>query len=186
MTEDIRQIALRIKELREIYDTSVPALAKQLNITEQEIKDFESGEHDIPISYLTMVAKRFHVEVSALLTGQEPKLHDYCLVRNGKGVWVERQPQYKYQSLAYNISNKVGEPFLVSTETKDPDEPVHTNTHAGQEFDFVLSGMLQFVLGGKEIILYEGDSVYFNSEIPHGFKALGDKPAQWLAFVFQA
>ncbi len=75
---------------------------------------------------------------------------------------------------------------MVSTETKDPDEPVHTNAHAGQEFDFVLDGMLQFVLGGKEIILYEGDSVYFNSEIPHGFKALGDKPAQWLAFVFQA
>ncbi len=183
MIEKIMGIASRIKDLREISDVSVREMANYLKIDEKLYLEYESGAMDIPISVLIAIGERFNVEVGALLTGGEPKLAIYSVTRKGSGVDVARSFGYKYQSLAYNFSGKVAEPFMVTVEPDQEHTPVSQNSHSGQEFDFVLSGTLKVVVDGHEIILNEGDCIYFNSIYPHGMKAIGDKPAVFLAVV---
>ena len=181
--DNIRRIAVRVRELREIWGESEETVANALNIPLERYKKYESGEADLSISFLCEIAARYHVEVTALMTGDDPRLHKYCLVRSGKGVSVERRKEYQYKSLAYNFTHKKVQPFLVTVEPDAPETPVSLNAHEGQEFDYVLSGSLLLNVAGKEMTLNAGDSIYFDSGYPHGMKAVGDKAAVFLAVV---
>jgi transcriptional regulator with XRE-family HTH domain len=181
MTEGLQQIAARIRDLREIAGLSQETVAVELGLEPEIYLRYESGEEDLPVSVLYKLAERFHVELGTLLTGEEPRLHSYCLVRKGKGVSVGRRSMYGYQSLAYNFSHKQAEPFLVTVEPGDGS--VHLNSHPGQEFNYLLEGTLGLVIDGHELVLEAGDSVYFDSNLPHGMKAVGDTPARFLAII---
>ncbi len=183
MSDQIKLIAARIKELREISGVSLETLSKEFNISKETYQEYESGNKDIPVSFLYEIANRFGVELTAILTGEVPKLHTYALVRKGKGVSVERRKEYKYQNLAYNFAHKKAEPFLVSVEPEE-DEPIHFNSHPGQEFNYVLEGTLKIIVDGHELVLNEGDSLYFDSGYNHGMKAMGNKTAKFLAIIF--
>jgi len=185
MSEQIKQIAMRIKDLREIYGISAETLANELGIPKDKYEEYESGEVDIPVSLLYKIANRFDVELTAILTGENPKLQTYCLVRKGKGVSVERRKDYKYQSLAYNFINKKFEPFLVTVEPCSEFESASYNTHPGQEFNYVIEGELKITIDYHELVLKEGDSLFFDSSIKHKMKALGNKPAKFLAIIMQ-
>ncbi len=114
MTEQIRQIADRIRGLREIARLSAETCARELGMPVETYKSYESGAADIPASFLYQVAHKFNVELSSLLTGEEPRLHVYCVTRAGRGVKVERRSDYDYQSLAFNFVDKKMEPFLIT------------------------------------------------------------------------
>ncbi len=184
MPDQVRQIASRLKDLREIAGVTVETLAKELGVSVEEYIKYESGEVDIPIGFLYEAATRFNVELTAILTGEDPRLRRYCLVRKGKGVNVDRRNPYKYQSLAYNYIQKKSEPFLVEVTPDIVETPVHLSSHPGQEFNFVIEGTLMIYIDGHQLTLNEGDSLYFDSGLSHGMKALGGKSAKFLAIIF--
>ena len=183
MSNEILDIAARMKELREICEFSPEEMARELNVTPEAYASYESGAIDIPISVLLAMANACHVEPSALLTGGEPQLHVYCLTRAGKGVGIDRRKEYRYKSLAYNFGNKVAEPFLVTAGVVPAGTPLVVNTHEGQEFDYLIEGTLRLTINGTELLLYPGDSIYFDSSYPHGMQAVGSEPAKFLAIV---
>ena len=129
MSEQIKLIATRIKDLREISEISIQTLASELQIPEETYHSYESGDTDIPVSFLYQIANRFNVELAAILTGDGPKLHTYQLVRNGKGASVERREHYKYHNLANNFIGKRAEPFIVTVSTEPDSSPIHFNSH---------------------------------------------------------
>jgi transcriptional regulator with XRE-family HTH domain len=180
---ELKQVATRIRELREIAGVSAETLAKQFNIPLEEYLQYESGNTDIPVSVLFEIASKFNVELTAILTGENPHLHTYSLVRKGKGVGVERRKDYSYESLASNFIHKKAEPFLVTVEPEPEDAPLHLNSHPGQEFNYVLKGELRIVVDKHEVVLQEGDSLFFDSGCGHGMKALNGQPAQFLAII---
>ncbi|MCR4435942.1 MAG: XRE family transcriptional regulator [Clostridiales bacterium] len=183
MSEEIKQIASRIKELREISGVSLEKLAEELGISEETYREYESGNTDIPVSFLYKIASRFKVELTAILTGENPRLHIYSVVRKNKGVSVERRKEYKYQSLAYNFMHKKAELFLVTVDPDPENAPIHFNSHPGQEFNYVLEGTMKVVINQHEVLLNEGDSLFFDSGYNHGMKAMGGKPARFLAII---
>ena len=183
MSEQIKQIAERIKELREIEQISPETLSEQLNIDVATYLEYEKGETDIPVSFLYEVANKLKVDLTTLLTGQQPKLQMYSLVRKGEGLDVERSKQYKYKNLAYNFQNKKAEPFIVTVDPQDDNSQVHLNSHPGQEIDYVLEGTIIISVGGHELTLNQGDTLYYDSNYPHGMKAVGTLPAKFLAII---
>ena len=183
MSELLEHVAERLRGLREVKGISPRSLARELGIPVATYESYESGEADIPVGVLFEVATKFGVELTALLTGEDPRLHAIAVTRQGKGVSVQRRHEYQYQALAHNFVLKRAEPFLVTVAPDDPDEPVHVNSHPGQEFDYVLSGTLKVAIGGHEVLLEAGDSVFYDSAVEHGMKALGEEPAEFLAVV---
>jgi mannose-6-phosphate isomerase-like protein (cupin superfamily) len=90
---------------------------------------------------------------------------------------------YAYWNLAYNCHHKKGEPFLVEASPDTGDRALSLNTHPGQEFNYVLEGRLLISVGGHEIEMGPGDSIYYDSNEPHGMKAVGGQRARFLAIV---
>ena len=183
MTDTLKHIAGRIKELRQIAGLSLEQLAAAFKIDPGQYAKYESGNADIPVSLLCEISQKFKVELTTLLTGDEPRLHGYCLVRKETGPKADRRKEYQYQDLAANFIHKKAEVFLVTVEAKPASAEIHYNAHAGQEFTYVLSGDLKIILDGHELELNQGDSLYFNSGMKHAMIALNGKPAKFLAFI---
>ena len=183
MTEQIKQIAERIKEIREISGISTETLAGKLGVATGIYLKYESGNIDIPVGMIFKIAEFFNIELSVMIGGDNPKLRTYGVVRNGKGLKLERRKQYKYESLAYNFIQKKAEPFMVTIDPNPADELLEFNSHPGQEFNYVVNGTMMTIIDGHEIILNEGDSIYFNSGYKHAMKALNNEPVRFLAIV---
>jgi transcriptional regulator with XRE-family HTH domain len=183
MTEQIKQIADRIKELREIAGISEETVAKITGISASQFLEYESGKVDIPLSVLFKIAHLLKVDLSALLSGEDPKLHIYCLVRKGKGLTVEKSKQYKYENLAFNFINKKAEPFMVTVDPEPDAAPLLFTSHPGQEFNYVIEGSVKIIIDTHELVLNVGDSVYFDSGFRHSMKAMNNVSAKFLAIV---
>jgi mannose-6-phosphate isomerase-like protein (cupin superfamily) len=183
MNEQIKQIAERLKGLRDSLDLSIPEMAERCKRTAEEIQCYETGETDIPMSFLFAVAQHLNMDTSTLISGEEPHMKSYFLTRYGKGISVERNKAYKYQALASGYKRPQAEPFEVTVEANGHD--IRVNAHKGEEFNYILEGRLLFHFNGKDLILNPGDSVYFDSSYPHGMKALDNKPVKFLAIILK-
>ncbi len=183
MNDQIILIAERIRELRRITNEFIADVAAECGISESDYALYESGEHDIPVGVLHSIAHHFNIELTTLLTGEEPRLHSIALTRGGKGVEVNRRVPYEDLCLAYGCADRAAEPFFVSVDPKTAESSPELNTHPGQEFNYVLKGRIKFFFDGREYILEPGDSVYYDSKKPHGMQAL-DSTADFLAVIF--
>lgn len=181
MQEKIIEIANRIQELREVSDVLPEDVAAHLDISVETYLDYENSKADIPASQLLEIANYFKIDMSLLLTGESPRMNIFTVTRNNKGVSVERRSQYKYQALTEKFIGKKIEPFVVIAEPKDGEPTLHS--HSGQEFNYILEGSLKIYIHNNEVILNEGDSIYFDSGYPHAMKALNEKPAKFLAVI---
>ena len=183
MNEQIQQIAERLAGLRDALEITPEEMAKVCNLTTEQYLLLESGTVDISVSVLHQITLAYGVELTTLMFGDEPKMSTYFITRNGKGVAVERTKAYKYQSLAAGFVGRKADPFLVTVHPKPEDEPMYLNSHPGQEYNMVLKGRLLLQINNKDLILEEGDSIYFNSELPHGMKALDGEKVSFLAVI---
>lgn len=183
MDEQIKQIGERIRGLRDALELNVEEMASRCGLQVDVYVQIESGEYDISVSTLQQIARNCDVPLDVLMFGEEPKMNAYFLTRWGTGISVERTKVYKYQSLASGFRNRKADPFLVTVEPKPEGTPIYYNTHYGQEFNIVLEGRMLLSINGKELILNQGDSLYFDSSLPHGMKALDGKAVKFLAVV---
>lgn len=181
MAETIEEIASRVRELRELSDVTIEEMAEYLKVPLETYREYEDGCLDIPASILIGIAQKLDVETGLLLTGEESRMRIFTVTRKGEGVEVERRRQYKYQNLAEKFVHKKAEPFLVTIEPREEKPSVYS--HPGQEFDYVLEGSLKYCIHDHEIVLNEGDSIFFDSSYGHAMEALNDKPAKMLVIV---
>ena len=177
-----RDISRRIKDLRDAMNLSPEDLAARMDVPVEDIVSYESGTREVPVSYLYAVAKATGVDLTALITGSEAKLHQYCLVKKGAGLSATRRKAYKYQALAYRFSRPAMEPFLVTVPPRERGEIEH-NQHAGEEFIYMLKGRMEVLLGKEAVILEPQDSLYFSSTIPHAMRALDGNEAEFLDVI---
>ncbi len=180
MNEKVKDIAVRIKGLRLLAGYSEEEVAKSIGLSLDEYLKYENAQDDIPVSILYEIADYYKVDMTEILTGTSPKLHDISFVKKGEGLQVERYDQYYFESLAYKYSNRKIEPLLV---VLDPNNSPELVSHKGQEFNFCLEGKMQVVIGKESFNLEQGDALYFNSTLPHKQIALDGKTAKFLTII---
>lgn len=185
--EAIKQIGHRLKGLREVLDIPVEEIARLCDITPEEYLQMENATESgyLHVSRLQKIARQYGVSLDELLFGEEPRMSSYFITRKGKGPTVERQKAYKYQSLAGGFRGRKADPFMVVIDPKPDDHPVSKSVHQGQELDVVFQGRLELTLDDRKHILNEGDSIYFDSSIPHCLRALDGQPVSLLAVILQ-
>ena len=181
--DQLIEIGARLAALREIMELTPAEMAAKMDLPEAEYLRYENGEVDFSFSFLYNAANLLGIDVLDLMSGESPKLSVCCLVRKGEGFDIARRKAYDYKHLGYTFRGKKAEPFLVTVEPK-PDETPVLHSHEGQEFDYMLEGSMMFYLEDKELILDAGDSVYYDSAIPHAMKA-DEKTARFLAVVMK-
>lgn len=167
----IQEVAARLRGLRDALELTAEEMARQCDVSPEVLAAYESGESDVPVSFLHRLASAYGVELTALLFGEEPTMNSYFVTRAGKGVKVERTAAYSYQDLAAGFQRRIMAPFLVTIEPTD--SPLTLNVHSGQEFNYVLEGEIELSVGGHVTRMRPGDSIMFDSLRPHGLRAIG-------------
>lgn len=185
MDENIRQCAMRLKEMREIQELSQEYMAKKTGIPLDEYILLERGEKDFSFSFLLAAAQTLGIDISDLVTGEQSKLSFCAVTRQGDGLPISRRKAYSYKHLAYNFKNRKAEPFIVTVTSEAPYGSLETSTHESQEFLYILEGSVELKLNGANVILNAGDSAYFDSTKPHAFYTHNCETARFITLVIK-
>ena len=182
---NIKEVAGRIRALREDYDLTMQEMADATGRSVAEYAAQESGEQDLSFTFLYKCAKKLGVDVIELLTGETPHLKGYSLVRDGEGLSIKRRAGFEYLHKAPHLGNKLAEPFVVTAPylEEEQDKPIHLSYHNGMELDYVLSGKLRFAYEDNEEEVGPGDTLMYDSGRGHGMIAIGGEPCVFLAIV---
>ena len=183
----LKEIAERIRCLRDILNISEEEMAKACGMTVEQYREKEAGSEDFSFSFLLKCAEVLGVDMIELVTGEEPRLTFYSVVRQGRGLPIKRRKGFTYQHLGYLFKDKKCEPFLVTAPYSEEEQnaPIHLSYHKGQEFDFILKRSLKVAFEDHTETLYQGDCVYYDSGHGHGMIATGGEDCVFLAVIMK-
>ena len=181
----IKEIAGRIRELREIENLTVSQMAQKTGVSEEEYIACENGEGDLHFAFIYRCANAFNVDVTDIIEGYSPRLRSYTVTRRGEGQKIEKAHGMTYYNLAAAFRNRIAEPLYVKSAYSEEAQhkPIECTTHSGQECDLVISGHLKVQVGEHAEILGPGDSIYFDSNTPHGMIAVEGQDCTFYAIV---
>lgn len=181
MNNQIKDIADRIKDLREFSDYTVEEFAKKANIPYEDYLDIESGKTDISIGKLYNIAAALMIDPTVLLNGENSTAREIQVVYEGNGMKVDRYDGYSFVSLAHKFIGRKMEPMIVTLRGGIAPELVQ---HTGQEFNYVLKGKIRLLIGSKEYFLRAGDCAYFDPTIPHAQVSM-EEESRFLTIILE-
>ena len=181
----LKEMAGRIKELREIENLTLEEMAEKTGVSVQEYAQCEAGESDLNFAFLYRCALALNVDVTDIIEGSSPMLSSYTITRKGQGQRIEQAHGMVYYNLAAQFKNRVSEPLYVDAIYTPGAEysDIELTSHAGQELDIIISGKLKVQVGEHTAILEPGDSIYYDSSTPHGMVAVDGDNCRFYAIV---
>ena len=181
----LMEIAERIREMREIVGYTETEMAEKTEVSVEQYHSYEQGTVDFPFTFMHKCALAFGVELTDLLEGQSAKLSSYTVTRRGMGPVTASEDGITIQNMAAMFRQKLATPYWVTYQYSKElqGQPIHTTTHAGQEFDLVVKGTLRVRVGEHEEVLHEGDSIFYKSSTPHGMIAVDGQDCVFLAMI---
>ena len=185
MDYSLKEVAGRIKDLREAKGYTAIELAKLTGVSAEDYELLEKGETDFSFTFIYKCAKACGVEVVDLLEGRSTTLTSFAITRKGEGLKILKKQGAVYNNLAPKFKDKLAEPFLVKFPyvPEEQNAPLKLSSHNGQEFDVIVKGSLKVQIGNHIDILNEGDSIFYNSIIPHGMIAVSEGGCEFHAVV---
>ncbi len=181
----IKEMAGRIRTLRELEGLSVEEIAAKAGTTAEEYIACESGERDLNFTFIYRCANALGVNVTDIIEGHSPKLKSYTVTRFGNGQKISQAHGMTYYNLAYSFRNRIAEPLYVRSIYDEAAQarPIELTQHEGQECDIIVEGALKVQVGDHAEVLRAGDSIYFNSDTPHGMIAVDGRDCIFYAIV---
>lgn len=181
---DEKQIGKNIQKIRIQSTISQERLAELSGLTKGYISKIEKSNKAPPLSTLSKIAHALNVDITFLMAEnlELPEDVNLCVVRNGEGKKISSATLggYHYEALAYKKTGKNMEPFILMPAFDEKAIFIHD----GEEFMYTLEGIHEFIYNNKKYILHEGDSVYFDSRIPHTGRSISKKRAKILAVMY--
>ena len=183
--EKLMEVAERIREMREISGFSVEEMAEKTEVSVSEYKAYENGTVDFPFTFIHKCALAFGLGITDILEGESARLKSYTVTRRGGGRQTAEEEGISIVNVAPMFKNKIAEPYFCKYDYSEElqTKPIHLTKHAGQEFDFVLSGKMKIQIGNNFEELAAGDSIYYNSSTPHGMIAIGGEDVKFIAII---
>ena len=188
--KDIQEVHVgeRIKTLREQKGLSLKDVADSSGFSTALLSQVENHLVSPSLGTMIKLAKALGVKVGDFLgeTSGEP----FAIVRKDERKTISRFASkdgvkygYSYESLGFEKKNRNMEPFIVTLEPATI-KTSKTSVHEGEEFIFVLEGQMEVILGNHTDILYPGDSIYYDSTIPHRVQCHQEKVTKILAVLY--
>ncbi len=184
----LAQVGEKIKKVREQKKMSLADLAEKTGYSSAILSQIENHLLSPSLGTLIQISHALNVPLSKLFG--EKRGHPYTIVRKDERKLISRFASkegvnygYTYESLGYDKKNRRMEPFVVTLE---PATVKHAklSSHSGEEFIYVLEGKMEVALGDLRDTLSPGDSIYYDSTIPHRVSCAGETPAKILAVLF--
>lgn len=180
-------IGTQIRTLRSRRELTLQDLADLSGLSKPNLSQIENNLVTPPIATLLKISAALGVPIGYFFQ-QSHQESSIVVVRKEDRYGVAKGQHvshigYQYEPLAYPKIDKNMEPFIVHMEEREADAIVYNN-HRGEEFLYVLEGTLEFRCGDSIITLEEGDSLYFDSVVPHGYRGIGGS-AKTLVVIYK-
>ncbi len=170
-------VGVNIKRLRDDQGLTLRVLAKKLGISASFLSQVESGKASPSLSTLKSIADALSTTIGSLI-GESQKIVDDPIVRASDRKHVQEAGKgINLYLLTSRDPNKQMEPLLFKLK-EGATSGGRSYKHFGQEFVLVLRGSIEVMLNDMTYILKKGDSIYFNSSVPHAFKNIGKEEAE--------
>jgi transcriptional regulator with XRE-family HTH domain len=168
-----------VRQLREARQWTAEALAQRTGQTPDFISQVESGQMSPPVAFILRMAQAMEVDPGTFLSREEQ-----TAIRDRRAqAYHQRTQNYSYTTLTPEAENSHLRAFMVTIEPHLAHKPV-AYKHEGEEFIFVMEGELEFTLGSKAHVLRAGESIHFNSDVPHKLKNLSSDPTRCLVVLY--
>jgi len=182
------RVGEKVRELRENKGLSLQEMANRTGYTSALLSQVENHLISPPLGALIKIAKALEVKVGTFF-GDEPR-ESYAIVRKDERKHISRYASkegvsygYSYESLGFDKKDRQMEPFLVALEPATV-KSEKLSAHDGEEFIFILEGEMEAILGDHKDVLYPGDSIYYDSAIPHKVQCHREIPTKILAVIW--
>lgn len=163
-----KEIGGKINELRTTQGLTLKELSERTNLSVSFLSQAERGLTSIAIVSLKNIAQALNVDMTYFF--DPPKVHKPMITRSyEQEVFRMEHSKYIYHRLGSDIEDKGFEPIMVTILPNQNDEEIIPYTHKGEEFVYVLEGVLSLFLDDKVYELYPGDSSHFPSTVPHNW-----------------
>ena len=186
---DTNKLGLKIRQLREMREMSMEQLSEQSRCPTDLLQQIEAGEQIPSLAPLMSIARALGLRLGTLLD-DEPH-EGALLIRGGQSQDVIRfsgqsahagGSHLAFHSLGAGKQDRHMEPFVIDVEPGTAEVPT-LSTHEGEEFIYVLEGHIEINYGQTAYQLEAGDSLYYDSIVPHHVHATGGS-ARILAVVY--
>ena len=180
----------KIKSLRETKEISIAEMAERTGLSEEQINRIENNV-DIPsLAPLIKIARALGVRLGTFLDDQDEMGAVICRKQEETDSTIsfsnnamDARTHMRYQALAKSKSDRHMEPFIVDIEaTNDTDFTL--SSHEGEEFIYVMDGIVEVCHGKKNHIIKAGDTIYYDSIVPHHVHGYEGQAAKILAVVY--
>lgn len=169
-------IGNRLKLLREKAQLSLRELGEKTGLSASFLSQLELGQVSPSLASVESIAIALNVNMAYFFDDQT-KPDTVVMRKDDRRRIFSQGSKATIQPLAYEISKKRIEPFMLTVEVGGESGEHPYSSHHEEEFGIVLQGRVRFTLEEKAYILENGDSVYFNSTKPHRWENMGKKEA---------
>lgn len=186
---DENRVGSKIRGLREQLELSVEQLAERCDCSVELIEQLESGDVPPSLAPLVKITRALGVRLGTLL--DDDQQIGPVVMRAGEATTVTRFKSTQstgdagsldFAALAADKASRHMEPFLIEAHPGTEKAPL--STHEGEEFLFVLEGVVEVEYGKELHVLNPGDSIYYDSIVPHEVRAGGGASAKFVAVVY--
>lgn len=180
----------KIKSLRETKEISIAELAERTGLAEEQINRIENNV-DIPsLAPLIKIARALGVRLGTFLDDQDEmgavvyhKDEETKETISFSNNAMDTRTHMRYLSLAKSKSDRHMEPFIVDIVATN-DTEYSLSSHEGEEFIYVMEGVIEVSHGKKNHIIKAGDTIYYDSIVPHHVHGYNGQAAKILAVVY--
>jgi len=184
-------IGEKIKNIRESQQLSIEEVAERSGLNLEQIERIESNKDFPSLAPLIKVARVLGVRLGTFLDDQTELGPVICRKSNSDKApnisfsnnATEARRHMSYQSLSQDKSGRHMEPFLIDIESSTGVDFI-MSTHEGEEFIYVLAGLVEINYGKNTYILEEGDSIYYDSIVEHHVHAANGDTARILGVIY--
>ena len=185
-----QNIGVKIKDLRETAGISPEEFAERAAVTTQQLEMIETGKALPSLAVVSRILRVLGIRIGTLLDGME-NTGPIVTRANERKAAVSfsnhdsgPRENLDFYSLAEGKTDRHMEPFVVRVEKSAPPEEIHLSQHEGEEFLYILDGELTLVYGKETYVLKRGDSIYYDSIVPHYLSSTASEGARILAVLY--
>lgn len=166
-------IGKKIKELRKKQKMSIAELASKADLSSGLISQIERNLVTPSITSLWKIAQSLQVSIGYFFDEDVKYIANPVVRRNERKRIIVSNNNAIYELLSQDLNRKIE--FLYITIKPGDCSSKDFVTHEGEECGIVIKGRLMVKMIDREYILEEGDSIYFDSTIPHRYVNIGDE-----------
>ncbi len=186
---DSLQLGAKIRKLRHRRSLTLQDVSALSGLSKSLLSQIENEASAPPITTLVRIAKALGVQIGYFFR-HETSVQRISVVRKHAQQEAAMGPHsrsqklgYRYIPLATPLANQHMEPFLIRFDPNTESADSYFR-HSGEEFIYVHEGRLEFKGGDQTIVMETGDSLYFESSMPHMVRNTASTPASALAVIF--